>query len=85
MKETRKGCVLFPARSTPPRVSFLKLEAVPAEPQACGPGPREDAGQGCGRTRVRLSLHRPQPLHGHGYSWYCTLGTFSPLTLTTMR
>lgn len=53
MKETRKGCVLFPARSTPPRVSFLKLEAVPAEPQACGPGPREDAGQGCGRTRVR--------------------------------
>lgn len=68
MKETGKGWVLFPARFTPPRVSFLRLEAVLAEPEACGPGPREDAGEGCGQSRVCLFPHRPQPLHGHGLS-----------------
>lgn len=66
MKETGKGWVLFPARFTPPRVSFLKLEAVLAEPEACGLGPQ---GKMRGRGWPEPSLPLPPQASATAWPW----------------
>lgn len=71
MKETGKGWGLFPARFTPPRVSFLKLEAVLAEPEACGLGPQ---GKMRGRGAARAMLASPSTGLSHCMAMVSTVG-----------